>query len=182
MTLAYSLKNGRTIDQNLRSCVFGQNFDKTSGGYLGDLKPFFGATKGMNGCPLHSISYFRGQIQFLGTPFSRYHILSLCPLITFWMKNTKNIRLSFVARLILCIFICGKWNLSRWPSSIISNIRGLIFANLWATQVSSQPTREVSQFSVSKKQEKQTSEKWIDCFRVFILLLCFVTKAVIYFI
>ena len=52
MTLAYSLKNGCTIDQNLRSCVFGQNFDKTSGGYLGHLKPFFGATKGMDGCPL----------------------------------------------------------------------------------------------------------------------------------
>ena len=52
MTLAYLLKNGRTIVQNLRSCVFGQNFDKTSGGYLGHLKPFFGATKGIDGCPL----------------------------------------------------------------------------------------------------------------------------------
>ena len=52
MTLAYLLKNGRTIDQNLRSCVFCQNFDKTSGGYLGHLKPFFGATKGIDGCPL----------------------------------------------------------------------------------------------------------------------------------
>ena len=50
MTLAYLLKNGRTIVQNLRSCVFGQNFDKTSGGYLGHLKPVFGATKGMDGC------------------------------------------------------------------------------------------------------------------------------------
>ena len=52
MTLAYSLKNGLTIDQNLGRCVLGQNFDKTSGGYLGHLKPFFGATKGMDGCPL----------------------------------------------------------------------------------------------------------------------------------
>ena len=32
--------------------VCGQNFDKTSGGYLGHLKPFFGATKGIDGCPL----------------------------------------------------------------------------------------------------------------------------------
>ena len=52
MTLAYLLKNGCKIVQNLRSCVFGQNFDKTSGGYLGHLKPFFGATKGIDGCPL----------------------------------------------------------------------------------------------------------------------------------
>ena len=52
MTLAYLLKNGCTIVQNLRSCVFGQNFDKTSGGYLRHLKPFFGATKGIDGCPL----------------------------------------------------------------------------------------------------------------------------------
>ena len=51
MTLAYSLKNGLTIDQNLGRCVLGQNFDKTSGGYLGHLKPFFGATKGIDGCP-----------------------------------------------------------------------------------------------------------------------------------
>ena len=58
MALIYVLKNGCTIVQNPRRCVFGQNFDKTSGGYLGPLKPFFGATKGMDGCPLMGIQGF----------------------------------------------------------------------------------------------------------------------------
>ena len=44
MTLAYSLKNGRTMDKNLRSDIFCPNFDKTSGGYLGHTKAFLGAT------------------------------------------------------------------------------------------------------------------------------------------
>ena len=76
MTLAYLLKNGCTIDQNLRSCVFGQNFDKTSGGYLGHLKPFFGATKGIDGCPLMGTQGFWRQKPILRTSFSQYHILS----------------------------------------------------------------------------------------------------------
>ena len=58
MTLAYLLKNGCTIDQNLRNCVFGQNFDKTSGGYLGHLKPIFGAFKGMMDAPLWVFKVF----------------------------------------------------------------------------------------------------------------------------
>ena len=76
MTVAYLLKNGRTIDQNLRSCVFCQNFDKTSGGYLGHLKPFFGATKGIDGCPLMGTQGFWRQKPILRTSFSQYHILS----------------------------------------------------------------------------------------------------------
>ena len=76
MTLAYSLKNGNTIDQNLRSCVFGQNFDKTSGGYLGHLKLFFGATKGMDGCPLMGTQGFRRQKPILKTSFYKYHIMT----------------------------------------------------------------------------------------------------------
>ena len=52
MTLAYSSKNGHTIDQNLRSDFFGQILAKTLRGYLGHFKALFGATKGIGGCPL----------------------------------------------------------------------------------------------------------------------------------
>ena len=74
MTLAYSLKNGLTTDQNLGSCVLGQNFDKTSGGYFGDLKPFFGATKCMDGCPLIGAQGFWRQKQIWRTSFYEYQI------------------------------------------------------------------------------------------------------------
>ena len=91
MTLAYSLKNGCTIDQNLRSCVFGQNFDKTSGGYLGHLKPFFGATKGMDGCPLMGIQGFWRQKPILRTSFYKYHIMTHCwhP-ATFYVSKNRS--------------------------------------------------------------------------------------------
>ena len=44
MTLAYLLKNGHTIVQNMRSYILVKIFYKTSGGYVGHIKPFFGAT------------------------------------------------------------------------------------------------------------------------------------------
>ena len=58
MTLAYRTKNDRTGDQNVRSSIFGPNFVKTLGGYLGHLKGFFGGTKGRKWCPLMDTSRF----------------------------------------------------------------------------------------------------------------------------
>ena len=78
MTLAYSLKNGHTIDQNLMSCIFGQNFDKTSGGYLGHLKPFFGATKGIDRCPLMSTQGICRPKPITRTSFYEYQIQTQC--------------------------------------------------------------------------------------------------------
>ena len=93
MTLAYLLKNGCTIVQNLRSCVFGQNFDKTSGGYLGHLKPFFGATKGMDGCPLMGIQGFWRQKPILRTSFYKYHIMTqLFPVFNRFIRSTNHFR------------------------------------------------------------------------------------------
>ena len=86
MKLAYLLKNGHTIDKNLWSCVVGQNFDKTSGGYFGHLKPFFGATKGIDGCPLMGTQGFWRQKPILRTSFSQYHILSQGPIVLFKQK------------------------------------------------------------------------------------------------
>ena len=88
MTLAYLLKNGCTIVQNLRSCVFGQNFDKTSGGYLRHLKPFFGATKGIDGCPLMGTQGFLHQKPIWRTTVFIYHSLTLKTY--FFLKKNKD--------------------------------------------------------------------------------------------
>ena len=52
MTLENPIKIERFIAKRLRRGIFAQILAKTSGGYLGHLKPFFGATKGIDGCPL----------------------------------------------------------------------------------------------------------------------------------
>ena len=71
-------KNGCTVDQNLRSCIFGQNLYKTSGGYLGLLKPFFGATKGTDGCPLMGTQGFWRQKPIWRTSFYEYQTPPHC--------------------------------------------------------------------------------------------------------
>ena len=57
-----------------REEFLGRPFDKTSGGYLGHLKPFFGATKGMDGCPLIGTQGSCCQKPIWRTSFYEYQI------------------------------------------------------------------------------------------------------------
>ena len=96
------------MDKNLRSDIFCPNFDKTSGGYLGHLKAFFGATKGIDGCPLMGSWGFRGKNQILRTSFNIYHILAqkkIQPKLCLISRGQKSIKINDT---LVCLFVFCK--------------------------------------------------------------------------